>query len=157
MGDVAYLPNAKKFTVEWFDYNKHVPKLGSAYGPATNAEIGLVGNGQGPATALVDPEGRTVCVIGCNPYWTGVGEAWMLTSMLVTKYPKTATRFVRNSIQAVFQMLNLHRLSITVHVDFIASHKWVQSMGFEPEGVKRCYFENGADAVEYAICPKRQQ
>ena len=97
--------------VEWYEYSKHFHRLGDPHGPYVGT---FLQQPPGPATALLAPDESVICVIGCTPFWAGMAEAWMFTSVLVKKYPKTSTRFVKNSIQASMDLLHLRLVAITV-------------------------------------------
>lgn len=100
---------------------------------------------RGPCfTAIMEGEGVLMCY-GFLPYWSGVYEAWALTSYLVEKHPVTVIRKAQSLFNQVESDLNAHRLQITVKCDNKRALRFAEALRFRSEGVLKAYGPNGSD------------
>lgn len=106
-------------------------------------------NGSPAYTGLVNGE-----IIGCagvQIQWPGVGEAWMMVSTLIEKYPLFVHRSVKKALIEIQEQYQLQRIQTTVLADFETAHKWVERLGFQCEGIMRKFGPDGSDHYRYAL------
>ena len=94
-------------------------------------------------TAVVT--GDIVCCFGVIELWPGLGEAWMLTSDKVKRYPISLTRGARRYFDAAARDLQLRRLQITTNVNDELAVRWANRLNFTQEGLLRRYGPDGSD------------
>lgn len=103
------------------------------------------------AVTLMEADtGVVVAVGGVLPMWRGVGDIWMVGSDLIDKYPKSLFRLARSIINEATKGLSLHRVQCSVDVDQESHKRFVEHLGFSPEGLMRKYGANGEDHIRYA-------
>jgi hypothetical protein len=93
--------------------------------------------------------GEIIACGGVMPFWKGVGEAWVVTSPLVEKYRLAFAKVVHNKLSEIIRRNGYERVQTCVHADFMSSRRWVERMGFKPEGLMKKYI-GGQDYVRYA-------
>lgn len=91
-----------------------------------------------------------VAIIGLIPFWSGVADAWAVTSPLVDKMKLSFHRAVCKGFKEVLECNNLHRVQAAVHVKHVQSQKWLKALGFVDEGLMRKYGPDGGDYHRYA-------
>lgn len=110
---------------------------------------GILPQLSGPAiTGAID--GRVAMIAGIEPLWSGVGEAWAVTTPLVDRHRAAIARKVAAELPRQAADLGLHRLQAAVHDDHVRSRRWLEWMGFEPEGLMQGYGPDGAPYWRYA-------
>jgi len=98
-------------------------------------------------TGLAD--GEIVGLGGILPLWKGVGEAWVVSSPLVARYPLFFYRTIYWMLEELMEKMELVRVQTTVHCKHERSIKWVEKMKFKNEGLMRKYI-GGQDYYRYA-------
>lgn len=93
--------------------------------------------------------GDIVCSFGIIEMWPGLGEAWMLTSDKVKRYPISLTRGAARYFDAAARDLQLRRLQITVNVNDELAVRWANRLNFTQEGLLRRYGPDGSDHLMY--------
>jgi hypothetical protein len=104
---------------------------------------------RGIAYTIEAPEGL-VASGGVIPLWKGVGEAWVVTSDLVEKYPIFFAKTVWRKLHEILDVNGIERVQTTIHRDHMVSQRWAERMGFENEGLMR-RFLGGEDYYRYAL------
>jgi hypothetical protein len=99
-------------------------------------------------TLLVD--GTVVAIGGIQMQWPGMAEGFLMTTPLVEKYPIAFQKAVTRIIHVFQKRRKLLRLQVVVHIDHAVSHRWIQRLGFGPEGLMQKYGPDGNDYVLYA-------
>lgn len=100
---------------------------------------------RGPCfTAVVENEG-IACCYGFAQYWTGVYEAWLITSNLVERYPIQTIRTARREIDNFEIASQAHRLQMVVNTSFPLSIRFAEALFFYSEGVLKQYGPDGSD------------
>ena len=94
--------------------------------------------------------GEVVAVGGVVILWSGVGEAWAVTSSLAEKYFVGFHRATIKNLGRIIRKHRLHRLQATVHERHEKSLDWVKRLGFEREGVLQAYGPDGGNYFMYA-------
>ena len=85
-------------------------------------------------------EEGVIALGGVKRVWPGVGEAWIVTSDLVEKYPLLYTRHVKRLMMKAVEELRLHRLQATVWEGHPRSVGWLRRcMGMHIEGYLEGY------------------
>ena len=104
---------------------------------------------RGAGVALV-VAGDVVAAAGVCPIWEGAGQMWMRTGVLARNHPYALARAARRFVDAARESLGLRRLQATVKADNAVAVRFIQWLGFAPEGLLRAYGPEGADYVMYA-------
>lgn len=102
----------------------------------------------GPAYTLFK-DGEIVTIGGVAKLWKGVGEAWALVSQPV-KHPVLFHKTIKTMLDFIIKNERLHRVQAVVFVNNIAGHRWIESLGFQGEGILKKYGPDKQDAVRYA-------
>lgn len=99
----------------------------------------------GPAfTGILD--GRILGCAGVVKQWENRAIAWALLS------GDLGNEFVRihRAVKRFLDMTDFHRVEAHVDANFEQGHRWIQMLGFKPEGYMKEFNPNGGDAVLYA-------
>lgn len=105
-------------------------------------------DGTAAYTAIAGSE--IIACAGVVEVWSGVGEAWMLVSDLVEKYPVFFHRTVKDILNAIYKKYQFQRIQATVRADFEKGHRWIETLGFKCEGLMKRYGIDQADHYRYA-------
>jgi hypothetical protein len=90
--------------------------------------------------------GRPVACAGFRDIWEGRAETWAILSPDAVPVALRLTRAVRRA-------LLLHpaeRIEATVVAGFAPGLRWVEALGFEPEGVRKRYHQ-GRDHLAFVL------
>ena len=90
------------------------------------------------------------CAGGVVMLREGVGEAWALTTPLVSEYRISIARCAIKYLGGMIERLNLHRVQASIQETHKDSIKFMEYMGFEFEGTLRKYGTNQENYVLYA-------
>lgn len=89
---------------------------------------------------------------GVMETWPGGGDAWVMASDLVEKYPVFFHREIKRGLAAARTKYRLHRIQLTVRCDLPANyHRWVEMLGFRFEGLQRMSDPGRNDHYRYAL------
>ena len=106
---------------------------------------------EGPAYTAVLGE----TVIGCAGVilmWHGMGVVWMTLSETAALYRIWLTRTARRALADIMRAHGLHRLEAVVRADNERNSKWIEAMGFKPEGgIAHAYTEDRQDVIRYEL------
>ena len=94
-------------------------------------------------------------VVGCAGvfiHWSGMGEAWVLSSPLVERFKLSFHRAVKQTLDMIQDNLKLHRIQCVVHAEYTRSQKWVERLGFKKEGLLNKYAPDQAAYYMYGRC-----
>lgn len=108
---------------------------------------GLVGNDQMFASAIVKDE-VVLAIVGGTIQWEGVAHCWAIISDAIKAYPLEFHKVIKKLVDTSMVGIDLHRLEATVRADFPMGEKWLISLGFEFEGLLKCY---GTDKSDYKL------
>jgi hypothetical protein len=107
---------------------------------------------RGPAFTIAN--GVPVACGGILPLWKGVGEAWIVSSPLVEKYPITFAKVVWKKLKLLIEIMDLERVQTMVDCNHKVSQEWVKRMGFKKEG-KMSKYIGGRDFYRYALVKEK--
>jgi hypothetical protein len=79
----------------------------------------------------------------------GFGEAWLLCSVLVYIYPLTVYRMASRLLNKTIEDCNLYRVQATPRTNWSTGYRFVESLGFQREGVLRKYGLDREDCYMY--------
>lgn len=96
----------------------------------------------GPAITLLNDAYEVVACAGVIIAWGGMGEFWMVPGKLVPRYAKSVWKEAKLFIADSIGRYNLHRIQATVRERDARAIRWIERLGFEKEGLMRCF---GAD------------
>lgn len=113
----------------------------------------------GPAyTAIVVRPGSPQAgetILGCAGVvivWSGMGSAWMTLSEAAALYRVWMTRTVRRCLADIMRAYDLHRLEAVIRADNERNRRWIEALGFRPEGgIARAYTPDRKDVVRYEL------
>jgi RimJ/RimL family protein N-acetyltransferase len=98
-------------------------------------------------------DGRVLMVTGFLQQWPGVAEIWSVCTK-IEKGRRSFVQAARALVDRQYRALELHRLQASTRSDDEASVRWLESMGFRPEGLMRRY---GPDARDYLLMARCDQ
>lgn len=104
----------------------------------------------GPAFTLFHDDLVIACGGICCAAWPGFGEAWLIPSAYIGKYPKSIFRYSRDFVEAVINRLDLFRVQTTVRELDNVSVRWIEHLGFTREGLLRKFTVNQENSFIYA-------
>jgi len=100
-------------------------------------------------TAMED--GKPIGCAGVLPCWPGMGEAWAHLTPRLQKHPLALQRAVKQCLPKIRTMGGFHRIQSHVLVGFEAGVRWVETMGFQFEGICKKYGPDKKDYYQFAI------
>ena len=107
-------------------------------------------------------KGQVMGCAGIFPLWRGVAEVWMITTDLVSRYPKAFHQAIANGLEIAGHSMGLWRIQTAVHQNHLVSQKWLRRLGFNREGNMPGYGPDGATYIRMArlnreLMPKQQR
>lgn len=103
-------------------------------------------NGWGYTAFIKD---KILLSAGVMKVWEGVGEAWLVASPLIHKYPLLSTKGIYFYLDRIIKENGLKRVQAVVQKDFHMANRWIQLLGFEYEGEMPNY-RAGKTFIRYA-------
>lgn len=110
--------------------------------------------GSDPAfTGVRRADGELLGAAGLMPLWRGRASAWALLSASIQRADMIPIH------RAILWFLNVHqglsdsrfrRIETTVRQDWPQAHRWARMLGFQQEGILRCFDIEGHDYAMYA-------
>ncbi len=100
-------------------------------------------------------DGEILGSAGIAMFWKGVGEAWVWVPDEVTARPVFFHRSVKQMLEEIKRAKKLVRIQTTVKLHDVAANRWIQRLGFKPEGKMPRYTIEGEDVMRYAIVEPR--
>jgi hypothetical protein len=122
--------------------------------PQQQAEASLV---LGPYANLPPPLGMALTALegdkvlmcgGVIPRFPGVGEVWALLSSDARWHLVALTRATRRFLGTQ----NYRRLEVTAEAGFAPGCRWLEMLGFRPEGPCYNYGPKGEHHLRYSLC-----
>ena len=104
----------------------------------------------GPAFTMLE-DGKPVVSAGVYILWPGVGEAWMHLSPWFHRHVKVVYREVRDILCQVIITKSLRRVQCPIQADMPQNKRFVEHLGFSPEGLMHRWGPNGKDYWLMAI------
>lgn len=93
-------------------------------------------------------DGKIIAVTGMLVLWSGVGTLWAIVMPEARKHKFFFHRTM--SILLQIHSKGLHRIQATVISTDKRSRKWIEHLGFQPEGFHRMYDPDKNDHIGYA-------
>ena len=91
----------------------------------------------------IEREGRPIACYGVTPTLPGSGEAWALLSNEALELRGHLTEDVLYWLDRTQRENKLRRVSAYAYEDHAVAHRWLVSLGFEPEGRMRSFGPGG--------------
>jgi RimJ/RimL family protein N-acetyltransferase len=99
----------------------------------------------GPCFTAIN-NGRVLGCAGLVKQWENRAIAWALLSGNVGKdFIK-----VHRAVARFLDLCEFRRVEAFVDVNFVQGHRWIEMLGFSPEGYMRQFNPDGGDAMMYA-------
>ena len=96
---------------------------------------------------------RPVAVLGVVPRHAGVCTAYAYGTPDFPRVALSLTRYALNVMRPALIKAGYHRLECQSRFDHHDAHRWLQRMGFKPEGVLKCYGSDRSDYIQFgATC-----
>lgn len=99
----------------------------------------------GLAYAAVEGDTVLACA-GLLPMWEGRAEAWALMGADL----KRDFIAVHHAVRRFLSIADFRRIEAVVDAEFCNGKKWMERLGFRPEGLMRAYTPDGRDCIRYA-------
>ena len=93
--------------------------------------------------------GRIVLAAGIVQLWAGRGEAWMLTTQQVLRYPKLCLKLVRQYFRSICLGMQFRRIEATTGADYAIGRRWLEHLGFRLESEMPKFGLAGETYVRY--------
>lgn len=104
----------------------------------------------GPRWALVGTNGEALAIGGFTYIRPLVWQDWLIgTPAAWTHHWRTISKHCRRMLDRMLET-EAHRIQCVSLADRTAAHHWYRVLGYEREGVLRCYGANGEDAVMFS-------
>lgn len=115
--------------------------------PATDTEIGRAMHQMSEYawTAWIDD--APVAAFGMTRDLPGLGTGWAYGTDRLRRTVPAITRFIRTRMPEMIE-IGIRRVEVRTAIDHDISHRWLEALGFQREGIARHY---GADGLHYAI------
>ena len=104
----------------------------------------------GPAITLINDQLEPVASAGMACLWPGVGEFWMIPSVLVSRHKVSVVREAKRFLADCLERFNLHRAQATIREKDGIALGWIERLGFEREGLMRKFGSDGENYFMYA-------
>jgi hypothetical protein len=95
-------------------------------------------------------EGSPVCAFGIARLFPGLGSGWAYGTCSMPAAMETVTRFCLRKARPLLLREGFRRIEVRSAIDHDLSHRWLERLGFVPEGVARHYGSDGLDFVTFA-------
>lgn len=95
-------------------------------------------------------EDKAILSTGIIPVWEGVGEAWLLGSNEMPKYPITLARAIYECFYEWVDAKDLWRVHANVRTDWITAIRFAKFMGMKQEGLMEKFGPEKADYFRFA-------
>ena len=92
---------------------------------------------------------------GLVNFWPGCGEVWLLPTAMALKNPLVLYRTVKHWIAKFVYENKLIRLQAPVEMGKDINRRFIEHLGFHPEGVLEAYGLQGQDHIMYALIVRR--
>lgn len=89
------------------------------------------------------------CIVFCQT-WPGVAEPVALFPEEIVRHRFALHKICKRSISEIQKIHGFRRLECRVERGNARNRKWVESLGFSPEGIAKSFGPYGADYVYYA-------
>jgi hypothetical protein len=100
----------------------------------------------GLAYAAIDDDGTVLCCAGLLPMWEGRAEAWALMGGNLKRHFLA----IHHAALRFLSVAEFRRIEAVVDAQFCTGHKWLERLGFKPEGLREAYTPDGRDCIGYA-------
>lgn len=82
-------------------------------------------------------------------------KVWTAFCFATDEFPTVAlevTRWLKRHVKPMlFNELGAVRIEADSHINHKQAHRWLKLLGAIPEGIRRCYNQNGEDYVTFAM------
>jgi len=99
--------------------------------------------------AFVADNGQVLAIVGATLLWPGVYEFWGFTSDIPNKYKVQFARLLLEHLTFFCIDNNVKRAQMVVREGYFAEMKFAEHLGFQREGLMRCYGPEGASYYMY--------
>ena len=93
---------------------------------------------------------KAVLSTGIIPLWDGVGEAWLLSSNMMPKYPVTLARAIYECFYEWVEAKDYWRVHANVRTDWDTAIRFAKFMGMKKEGLMKKFGPEQADYFRFA-------
>ena len=104
----------------------------------------------GPAYTMLEDD-APIATAGVYILWAGVGEAWMHLSLYATEHrPLALYRWTDRMLAAIIKDHRLRRVQAPICRSMLANRRFIESLGFIPEGTMHRWGPDDRDYTMYA-------
>tara|TARA_E500000305_G_scaffold1214_1_gene1183 strand:+ start:6940 stop:7368 length:429 start_codon:yes stop_codon:yes gene_type:complete len=94
--------------------------------------------------------GHLIFSSGVYPLWDGVGEAWFLPALTLTKNKLSAIKIIRKKLEELSNEFGFRRIQATCDAEIERDIRFAKFFGFQSEGRLRRYGLEGQDYIMMA-------
>lgn len=110
----------------------------------------------GPAYTLM-AKGRVIACGGVVLIHAKAGEAWVITTDEVEKYPLLFHKTIKRGLTVIMEEFKLRRVQALVSRDWPRAGRWIERLGFSNEGLMAAFGPDGTDYIRYAKVARRYE
>ena len=88
---------------------------------------------------------------GVISIWKGVAIAWLLTACEIERYKLFFHKTIVTMLDTAIRELSLHRVDVSVLAEHKTSIRWLERLGFQNEGLMKCFDSQKNDYYRYAL------
>jgi RimJ/RimL family protein N-acetyltransferase len=93
---------------------------------------------------------KVIAAAGMKRIWGNVAEGWFIAKNDVWNYPITIAKAVKQNIDYLATSNNIKRLQTAVRADFGIGIRFAKWLGFNNEGLMKCYGFDDTDHYRFA-------
>lgn len=105
-----------------------------------------------PATSVLEDDGKPIACFGITPLWNGVVVVWGVFESGIERYGMTLYRYSKSFLDSL--MKDYSRVQCEVLATNSKAINFIETFGFEKEGLLRNYGPNKEDFFMYARVTK---
>lgn len=94
-------------------------------------------------------EDAPIAILGCFMFVPGVMHVWSLTSEYIRKWPIEFHKIVLDMLKFFWDEYGLRRIQAEVKVTYEEGQRWLESLGFEREGLLKKFCPDNTDVYLY--------
>ena len=110
----------------------------------------------GPGYTLL-VRGRIIVCAGVVLFHARAGEAWVVSTPEVEKYPVLFHKSIKRGLGFIMEEFELNRVQALVSAQWPRAGAWIERLGFSREGIMAAFGPDGSDYIRYAKVIRRYE
>lgn len=118
--------------------------------PTVSVDDAIKAWGSSPDAHTMLIDGIPACCAGIVDIGWMRGEAWTLVSSLFYANRKVCYRAIKGYLDDAISNCRYRRIQSVISLDLESGDRWMRHLGFEKEGVLRCFGPQGEDVSMFS-------